>query len=173
MWEWLTTQGRWILASIAGALVLFLFFLWLARHAIRKIVPEQWREALKGAEKITSRVLITVLGIILALAAVAIILPHYGVNVTPALGIIGGWLWEHGIRILLIIFLTYLSYQIARVVIRRSVFHYVEVRGKGRHSRTWFEKREETLSALLVGTIGTIIFMIDFSVRLYRSIKAA
>lgn len=160
MWEWFITNGVWILIAFVGGGALFYLLKRWAPRAMQKVVPKQWQEQLKGTQKLLTWIILGIGGVILALAVAGVIVSSYGVDITPALKVVGGWFLEHGIRILVIILLCYLGYQVAKVVIRRFVSRYVEARGKGRHSKSWFDKREQTLSGILIGVVGIIIALI-------------
>ncbi len=72
---------------------------------------------------------------------------------------VSNWLLDHGIPILIIIVASYVIYRIVKAVIHRSVNRYVRLRGKGRHSKLWFENRAKTLSAIISSTLGVILFV--------------
>jgi small-conductance mechanosensitive channel len=160
MWEWLVTNGVWILIAIVGGGVLFYLLKHWAPRAIAKIVPKQWQEQLSGTQKLVTRIIIGIGGLLLALAVAGVIISRSGIDITPALKVVGGWCLEHGVPILVIILLCYLGYRVAKVVVLRFVTKYVEARGKGRHSKSWFDKRAQTLSGILTGVVGIVIALI-------------
>ncbi len=73
---------------------------------------------------------------------------------------ISTWFLEHGITILVIVVASYIAYRVAGVLIRRFVSRYVRLRGKGRHSKSWFDNRSQTLSAILTSVTGVILLFI-------------
>ena len=165
MWEWFITNGVWIIPALVVGLVLFFLLQHWAKQSIQKLVPEPWREQLKGTQKVVTRVIIGTGGIILALAVAAVIVSRYGINITPALEAVGAWLLEHGILILIIILLSYLTSKVVRIVVPRVIERLVTVRGKGRSARQEIVKRSNVLSKFLSTVIGsaiviTAIFMI-------------
>jgi len=160
MWEWFITNGVWILIAVLVGLVLFYFLRRWARRAVEKVIPKQWHEPLKGAQRMTTWVIIGIGGVILALAVAGVIVSRYGVDITPALETVGGWLLEHGILILVIILLSYLAYIITRAIMPRIIEKFIAVRGKGRRARAELTKRSQTLSSVLTHTIGVLIVII-------------
>jgi small-conductance mechanosensitive channel len=160
MWEWLVNNGIWILIAIVVGFILFYLLKRWVPQAIAKMVPRQWQGQLSGIQKIVTRIVIGTGGLLLALAVVGVIASRFGVDVSPALQAVGKWLMEHGIPILVIILLGYLSYKVAKVIISRLITRYVEARGKGRHSKSWFDKRTQTLSGILTGAVGIVIALI-------------
>ena len=73
---------------------------------------------------------------------------------------IGSWFLEHGITILLILVASYIGYVVVKTIMRRFIDRYVRLRGKGRHSKSWFDKRSQTLNNMLTWTLGLIIVVI-------------
>ena len=160
MWEWFITNGVWILLAVVVGFVLFYFLRHWAPRAIEKVVPKQWQEQLKGTQKVVTWVIIGIGGVLLALAVAGVIISRYGIDITPALEAVGGWLLEHGVLILIIILLSYLSYIIIRAVMPRAVERFVTVRGKGRRAREELAKRSRTLSSVLTSIAGIIIAIV-------------
>ncbi len=162
MWEWFITNGVWILIAVVAGLVLFFLLKRWAPRAMEKIVPKQWQEQLKGTQRVVTWVIIGIGGVLLALAVAAVIVSRYGVDITPALEAVGGWLLAHGIRILVIILLSYLGYIITRAVMPRIIERFVTVTGKGRRAKAELVKRSQTLSSVLTHTIGIFIIVVAF-----------
>jgi len=160
MWEWFTTYGVWIILALATGLVLFFLLRRWARRAMERAVPEQWHEPLKGAQRVATWVITGIGGVILALAVAAVIISRYGVNITPSLGAIGGWLLEHGVLIVVIILLSYLAYQLAKVAVPRLVEKSIHISGKGRRARGERAKRAHTLSNFITGVVGVFIVLV-------------
>ena len=159
MWEWFVTNGVWIIIAVVIGLVLFFLLRRWAKQGMEKIVPKQWREQLKGTQRVVTWVIIGIGGVIIALAVAAVIVSRYGVNVTPALQAVGSWLLEHGILILVIILLSYLVYRVARIVVPRIVERSIHITSKGRRARDERAKRAHTLSTFLIGVIGVFILL--------------
>ena len=157
MWEWFTTNGVWILVAVVAGLILFFLLRRWALRAMRKVVPAQWHEQLKGTQRAVTWVITGIGGVLLALAVAAVVVSRYGVDVTPVLEAIGGWLLEHGILILIIILLSFLAYKIAAVVIPRIVERAITARGKGRQARRELANRSQTLSSVIIHATGVFI----------------
>jgi len=162
MWEWFITNGIWILIAVVAGFILFYLLRRWAPKAMEKLVPKQWQEQLKGTQRVVTWVIIGIGGVLLALAVAAVIVSRYGVDITPALDAVGGWLLAHGIRILVIIFLSYLGYMITRAVMPRIIERFVTVTGKGRRAKAELAKRSQTLSSVLTHTIGIFIIVVAF-----------
>ena len=162
MWEWFITNGLWILAAGGVGLVLFLLLRRWAPVAIDKLVPEQWQQQLKDIERVVYWAVIGIGGVILALAVTAVTISRYGVDITPALQAVGGWLLTHGIRIFLIIVLSRLVYMATKAVLPPITGRLVKARGRGRHARQEHAKRAETISGVLVYTVGILTVVIAF-----------
>jgi small conductance mechanosensitive channel len=73
---------------------------------------------------------------------------------------ISGWLLDHGVPILIILVATIIAYWVIRATLRRVVTQYVRIKGKGRHSKLWFENRTRTLSAIISSTLGVLLFVV-------------
>ena len=160
MWQWFITNGIWILLAVLGGLVSFYFLRHWAFRTVAKVVPRQWQEQTKGTQRIVTWVIIGIGGVILALAVAAVIVSRYGVDVTPVLAVVGAWLLGHGIRILIIVLLSYLGYRVVKIITPRVVERFIAVRGKGRRAKAELAKRSRTLSSVLTHTIGVIIAVI-------------
>ncbi len=160
MWEWFITNGVWIVLAVVVGLILFFLLRHWVPQAIEKITPKQWQEQLKGTQRIVTWVIIGIGGVILALAVAGVIIPRYGIDITPALEAVGGWLLEHGILILVIILLSYLAYKVTQIIMPRIIERFVTVRGKGRRAHEELAKRSNTLSNVLTTTIGAVIVIV-------------
>ena len=73
---------------------------------------------------------------------------------------IGSWFLEHGITILIILLLSYITYRVIRVAIPRLVDRSVTVRGKKRRAKEELAKRSQTLGRFLTGVAGIILIFI-------------
>jgi len=123
-------------------------------------VPAQWQEQLKGSQKVVTWVIIGIGGVLLALAVTAVIVSTYGVNITPALQAVGGWLLEHGVPILIIILLAFLTHKVVKVVTPRLVEKSITVRGRGRRAKGEIAKRAHTLSGFIITATGIVIVIV-------------
>ena len=70
---------------------------------------------------------------------------------------IGSWFLEHGILILIILLLSYITYRVIKVAIPRLVERSVTVRGKKRRAKDELAKRSQTLSHFLTTALGAVI----------------
>jgi len=160
MWEWFITNGVWILIAVVVGLFLFYLLRHWAPHIVERVVPTQWQEPLKGSQRVVTRVIIGIGGMLLALAVAAVIVSRYGVNITPALKTVGGWLLEHGVPILIIILLSFLAHKVVKVVTPKLVEKSITVRGRGRRAKGEIAKRANTLSGFLITATGIVIVIV-------------
>ena len=72
---------------------------------------------------------------------------------------VGSWLLEHGIRIFLILLLSYLTYKVVKAAIPRLVEKSVTVRGKKRRAKEELAKRSQTLSRFVTTALGVVILI--------------
>jgi len=79
---------------------------------------------------------------------------------------IGNWLTDHGLKILLIIVLSYAGYRAVKAVVRPAITGYVKSRGKRRHSKSWFDKRAGTLSSIVTAAAAILVSIIALSMIL-------
>jgi len=158
MWEWFLAHGVWILVAVVAGFILFFFFRHWAYGMVRRLFPKQWHEQLEGTERAVTWVIVGIGGVILALAIAGVVVSRYGVDVTPALDMVGAWLLAHGVPILVIIGLAYLFYMIVKVLASPILERLVKARGRGRRARSEHAKRAKTLSSVV--TQATAIFIV-------------
>ena len=157
MWEWFTANSIWFLSAAAIGLTLLIFIRNRIKDRFEKLAPEKRNER---RHRILTRTFLAIGGILLmmvAVAVVAIITSHEGALAIITPQTIQEWLLEHGIIILAYIIISYFIYRLLKLVIPRMVDRMVKVRGKGRHSKLWFENRSKTLSAIIASTLGIIL----------------
>jgi len=160
MWEQFVDKGVWILIAVVVGLILFYLLRRWAPKLAGKVVPKQWREQMKDSQRVATRIIVSIGGVILALAVVAVIVPRYGVNITPALKTVGGWLLEHGVPILIIILVSYLVHKVVKVITPRLVEKSITIRGKGRRAKGELAKRAHTLSGFATTATGAVIVIV-------------
>ncbi len=73
---------------------------------------------------------------------------------------ISSWFLEHGILILIILLLSFITYRVIKVAIPRLVERSVTVRGKKRRAQEELAKRSQTLSRFLTGIASIILIFI-------------
>ena len=127
---------------------------------IRKFVPAQLNEQLDEILKVVAWVIIGIGGVLIALSVAAVTISTLGGDITPALETVGGWLIQHGIRILIIIGLAYLIHRSSKVLTPRLIEGSITMRGRGRRAREELRKRTQTLSHILTQLIAIIIIII-------------
>lgn len=160
MWEWFLANGVWILLAVVADFILFYFFRhWVFRLA-QKLFPQQWQEQMKGAQRAVTWTIVGIGAVILALAVAGVIVSRYGVDISPALDIVGAWLLGHGVRILVIIGLSYLFYMIAKALTSPLLDRLVKARGRGHRARSEHAKRAQTLSSAVTQAAAIVIVVI-------------
>jgi len=162
MWEWFMTNGVWILlAVVVGFVLFFLFRHWVFRW-MAKLFPEQRQGQVEGTRKALTWVITGIGGVILALAVAAVAVSSYGVDITPALDAVGGWLLEHGVRILVIILIAWAIYKVLGVTMPIFVRRYVTTKGKKRRSEAYIMQRSTSLGKVVTQALGLFIVIIAF-----------
>jgi small conductance mechanosensitive channel len=159
MWEWFLANGVWILLAVVG-FILFYFFRHWVNGMMRRLFPEQWQEQMKGVQRAITWTIVGIGAVILALAVAGVIVSRYGVDISPALDMVGAWLLGHGVRILVIIGLAYLFYMIVKALTPPILERLVKARGKGRRARSEHAKRSQTLSSVIIQAAAIFIIII-------------
>lgn len=160
MWEWFSANSIWFLSAAAIGLTVLIFIRNRFRDRLAKLKPEK-RDARRN--RIINRAFLYLMVILLAIivaAVVAVIIDSEGANAVLTPEKIQEWLLENGIIILAYIIIAYFIYRLAKLAIPRLVSRFVIARGRGRHSKSWFEKRSRTLSNMMTWTLGLIIGVI-------------
>jgi small-conductance mechanosensitive channel len=162
MWDWFSANSIWFLSAAALGITVLIFFRNRFRDRTAKLKPEQKNTR---RNRVISRAFLVVLGILLAIiavAVVAIIISKEGISAAITPETIQEWLLTHGIVILAYIIISYLIYRLIKMFIPRLVTRLVKARGRGRHSKSWFDKRAKTLSDLFTWTLGLLIGVVVF-----------
>jgi len=162
MWEWFMAHGVWILLAVVVGFVLFFLFRRWAFRLGKKLFPEQWQGQLEGTRRALSWVIIGIGAVILALAVAAVVVSRYGVDITPALNTVGGWLLSHGVPILIIILVSWFIYKILGVIMPILVRRYVTAKGKKRRSEAYITQRSKSLGKVVTQGLGIFIIIIAF-----------
>ena len=160
MWEWFTINSIWLLSAAAVGLTVLIFIRNRFRDRIAKLRPEK-KDTTRN--KIINRAFLILMGtllLIIVTAVIAIIFSSEGANAVINPEDIKAWLLEHGIVILAYIIIAYIIYRLVKLFIPRLVTGFVKTRGKGRHSKLWFENRAKTLSAIISSTIAVILSLV-------------
>jgi len=162
MWEWFLANGVWILlAVVVGFVLFFVFRHWVFRW-MAKLFPEQRQGQVEGTRRALTWVIIIIGAVILALAVAAAVVSSYGVNLDPIWKAIGGWLLEHGVRILVIILIAWVIYKILGITMPIFVRRYVNAKGKKRRSEAYIKQRSESLGKIVTQCVGIFIVLIAF-----------
>jgi small-conductance mechanosensitive channel len=162
MWQWFTINSIWFLSAAAVGLVALIFLRNRFRDRLAGLKPEQ-RD--NGRNKIIKRTFLALIGALLAViltAGVAIVLSSEGANAVINPEDIQKWLLEDGIIILAYIIIAYFIYRLIKLLLPRLVIRFVRARGRGRHSKSWFDKRAQTLSNMFTWVLGLVIGVIVF-----------
>ncbi|MFA5629460.1 MAG: mechanosensitive ion channel domain-containing protein [Dehalococcoidales bacterium] len=164
MWDWFTINSIWFLT---GTSVLFIFVV-IYRNRLRdrllKLKSDQ--KEFKG-NKAFLRILLFLIYIfaaVILLSTVAIILSEDEIFASVNFASIQEWLLSHGIIILVYIIVAYFLYRATKALVPKMVTGYVKNAGRGKHSKSWFERRAKTLTVLVkwivVIVIGTATFFL-------------
>lgn len=160
MWEWFLANGIWILVAVVIGLILFLGLRRWAERIIGKTVPEQFREQMEGYRKVVTRIVIGIGSMLIILGITAVIVSTFGIDITSTLKVVGGWLLEHGVRILIIIGIAYLLHRLVKMLTPRLIERSIKVSGRGRKAREELKKREQTLSYVITQVIAVAVAFI-------------
>jgi small-conductance mechanosensitive channel len=160
MWDWFSANSIWLLSVAAIGLTALIFIRNRFRDRLAKLKPEQKNTR---RNRVISRTFLYTMGtlILLILAAVvAIIFSSEGANAAINTEDIQEWLLTKGIVILAYIIIAYFIYRLIKLFIPKLVTRLVKASGKGRHSKSWFDKRAKTLSDLFTWTLGLLIGLV-------------
>ena len=160
MWEWFTTNSIWLLSAAAVGLTVLIFIRNRFRDRIAKLTAEKRGTRRNRVINRAFLILMSTLLLIIVTAVIAIIFSSEGANAVINPEDIKAWLLEHGIIILAYIIIAYIIYRLIKLFIPRLVTGFVKARGKGRHSKSWFANRAQTLSNMITWALGFIIGLI-------------
>ena len=162
MWDWFTVNSIWFLTGAAVIFMLIVILRNMFRDRVAKLKPEQ-KNAKKN--KLFDRFLLSIIYISIAfimLSFVAIILSGEDMFASITLESIQEWLLSHGIIILAYIAIAYFIYRIAKAFVPGMVTGFVKSSGKGRHSKSWFERRAKTLTGLITWIVAIVTGVVAF-----------
>jgi small conductance mechanosensitive channel len=160
MWNWFTQNSIWFLSATAVGLTILIFLRNKFQDGIARLNPEQ-RDSRRN--RVIKRAFLWVMIVIILLivaSLIAIILSSEGANATISGEGIQEWLLSTGVVILAYIIVGYVIYRLLKLVTPKLVIRIVKSSGKGRHSKSWFEKRSQTMSNMLTWALGFIIGLI-------------
>ncbi|MHA1939735.1 MAG: mechanosensitive ion channel family protein, partial [Candidatus Thorarchaeota archaeon] len=160
MWIWFTDNGFWILVAVIVGLIVFLALKRWAGSLIRKVVPKQLHEQLDGILIAVTWAVIAIGGLLIALSITAVIISTLGGDITPVLASMADWLLDHGVRIVIIIGLSYLFSRAVKAVLPYFIQRSMKPRSRSRRAKEELMKRADTLSRILVQGISVIIGLI-------------
>lgn len=162
MWEWFTLNSIWFLTAAAVLFILTVIFRNMFRDRIAKLKPDQ-KSAKKN--KFFDRLMLLVIYFSIAvimLSFVAVIFSKEDIFSSITTESIQEWLLSHGILILAYIAIAYFIYRIAKAFVPKMVTGFVKSSGKGRHSKSWFERRSKTLTGLIVWMVAIVTGVVVF-----------
>ncbi len=160
MWDWFTQNSIWFLSASAIGLTVLIFLRNRFRDGIEKLKPEQSNTIRNRVIKRAFLCMIIVLILLIVASLVGIILSSEGAGASINADDIQEWLLSSGIVILAYIIVAYIIYRLVKLVLPRLVIRIVKSSGRGRHSKSWFEKRTQTMSNMLTWALGFIIGLI-------------
>jgi small conductance mechanosensitive channel len=156
MWDWFTFNSIWFLTGAAIIFILIVISRNMFRDRIAKLKPDQ-RDTKKNKFFDRSLLFIIYLSIaVIMLSFVAIIFSNEDIFASITIESIQEWLLSHGIIILAYIAIAYFIYRIAKAFVPRMVTGFVKSSGKGRHSKSWFDRRAKTLTGLIIWMVAIL-----------------
>ena len=162
MWDWFTINSIWFLTGASVFFIALVISRNMFRDSVAKLKPDK-RDTKKN--KFCDKFLLSVIYIsvaIIMLSFIAIILSSDDVFSSITIESIQEWLLEHGVVILAYIAIAYFIYRISRAFVPKMVTGLVKSSGKGRHSKSWFERRAKTLTGLIIWIIAIVTGAIAF-----------
>jgi len=160
MWDWFSNNSIWLLSAAALGITALIFLRNRFRDSIAKLKPEQKNTR---RNRVISRTFLYTMGaltLLILAAVVAVIFSSEGANNIINPEDIQEWLLSNGIVILAYIIIAYFIYRLVKLFIPKLIARFVRAKGKGRHSKSWFEKRTKTLANLTTWTLGLLIGII-------------
>jgi small conductance mechanosensitive channel len=162
MWDWFTTNSIWFLTGAAVLFIALLISRNMFRDSLAKLKPDK-RDTKKN--RFFDKFLLSIIYIsvaVIMLSFVAIVLSSEDVFASITVASIQEWLLEHGIVILAYIAIAYFIYRIVKAFVPRMVNGFVKSSGKGRHSKSWFERRAKTLTGLITWIVAIVTGVVAF-----------
>lgn len=160
VWEWFTINSVWILFVSATVLLIILLVRRQVEKVLEKASPKKWCGALGKGMRLAVWITEVIALIILAPAAIAVVISEEGAAAIINSETIQAWFLEHGVAILIIIFLAYLLHRLSKLAMPEIVERSVKMRGKSRRCREELAKRSQTLSSILASASSAIIIVI-------------
>ena len=160
MWEGFMDKGVWVLVAVAVGVVLFFLLRRWTPWIVKKLVPEQLKEQRESFERAVSLTIAIVGGTLLALGIAAFAVAFYDVDLGPTWKAIGDWLLSHGVRIFIIILVSWFVYKMLGVMMPVLVRRYVTEKGKKRRTKGYLKQRSQTLGRVVTQAIGIFIILI-------------
>ncbi len=165
MLSWFTDNSTWILISSAVGLALLLAAKRLADKYLSPKLPEKRLAILQKAGPVCFWAIGSLLLTAITLAIIALQLERRGQDDDLTTPLIQQWLLDHGIMIILVIIISFLVYNILKLLIPQMVERSIKMRGKGRIAREEMAKRSQTLSGIFISlTQITVILVAIFTV---------
>jgi len=155
-------KGLWILVAAAvGAILFFLLWRW-SPWIVKKLAPNQLEEQRDRVRRAVRLAIAIIGGIILALGVAAVAVTFYDVDIGPALGAIGDWFLEHGIRIFAILLVGWFIYKILGMIMPIFIRRYVTQKVKRRRTMGYIRQRAQTLGRVITQAAGLVLLTIAF-----------
>ena len=162
MWAWFTTHSIWFLTGAAVLFILTLISRNIFRDRTAKLKPELRDTRAKRVLQRIALAIIYLSAIVIVIAFIAIIISQEGTMANITLDVIQDWLLAHGIVIIAYITIAYFIYRIIKMCVPRLAGSFVKSSGKGRHSKSWFDKRTKTLNEMIVWIVAVVIGAVTF-----------
>jgi small conductance mechanosensitive channel len=162
MWDWFTINSIWFLTGASIIFIITVISRNMHRDRIAKLKPEQ-RDT--RGNRITQRILLALIYLCIAVimsSFIAIVFSSDDVFSSISPETIQAWLLSHGIVIIAYIAIAYFIYRLTKAFIPKMITGFVKSSGKGRHSKSWFERRAKTLTDLIVWIVAIVTGVVAF-----------
>ncbi len=162
MWDWFAVNSIWFLTAAAALFILTVIFRNMFRDRIAKLKPELRDTRGKRILQRVALVIIYLSAILTLMSFIAIIISQEGTMANVNLEAIQEWLLSHGLIIIAYIAVAYFIYRVIKMFIPRLVCSFVKSSGKGRHSKSWFDKRTKTVNNMIIWISAIVIGVVTF-----------
>jgi len=162
MWDWFSINSIWFLTGAAVLFILTIISRNMFRDRIAKLKPELRDTRGKRILQRVALIIIYLSAILALMSFIAIIISQEGTMANINLEAIQEWLLSHGLVIIAYIAVAYFIYRVIKMFVPRLVCSFVRSSGKGRHSKSWFEKRTKTVNNMIIWMSAIVIGVVTF-----------
>jgi small conductance mechanosensitive channel len=157
---WFSSNSTWLLVVSALGLALLLIVRSFLQKHLPSRIPPKWKAQAHTIGNVIFWVAIIILLIVLILAAIDLQMQRDGQDNELTNSIVQQWILDHGIPIILTLFIAYLVYKVLKIFIPQLVERSIQMRGKGRTAHDELTKRARTLSDVFLSLLDVFIILV-------------